>query len=80
MTPGTRQHRGVWHEGLHPAKSNGVDGRPGAVRLRRPHTPNLDDEVRRIDEMNRMIQADSDAMNAAIQAREAGQVRNECLR
>src|SRR6516225_12275818 len=31
-------------------------------------TPNLDDEVRHIDEMNRQIQADSDAMNAAIQA------------
>src|SRR6516225_2265065 len=31
-------------------------------------TPNLDDEVRHIDEMNQQIQADSDAMNAAIQA------------
>ena len=34
-------------------------------------TPNLDDEVRHIDEMNRQIQADSDAMNAAIQATNA---------
>ena len=31
-------------------------------------TPNLDDEARHIDEMNRQMQADSDAMNAAIQA------------
>ena len=34
-------------------------------------TPNLDDEVRHIDEMNRQIQADSVAMNAAIQATNA---------
>ena len=34
-------------------------------------TLNLDDEVRHIDEMNRQIQADSDAMNAAIQATNA---------
>jgi len=34
-------------------------------------TSNLDDEVRHIDEMNRQIQADSDAMNAAIQATNA---------
>src|SRR6516165_1552535 len=34
-------------------------------------TPNLDDEVRHIDEMNRQMQADSDAMNAAIQATDA---------
>ena len=34
-------------------------------------TPNLDDEVRHIDEMNRQMQADSNAMNAAIQATDA---------
>ena len=34
-------------------------------------TLNLDDEVRHIDEMNRQIQADSVAMNAAIQATNA---------
>jgi hypothetical protein len=34
-------------------------------------TLNLDDEVRHIDEMNQQIQADSDVMNAAIQATNA---------
>jgi hypothetical protein len=42
-----------------------------AVRLRRLQPSNLDDEVRHIDEMNRQKQADSDAMNAAIQATNA---------
>jgi hypothetical protein len=50
-------------------RAMGVDGRPGA-------SPNLDDEVRHIDEMNRTIQADSDAMNAAIQATNAAKPRH----
>jgi hypothetical protein len=33
-----------------------------------PSSNNLDDDIRHIDEMNRTIQADSDAMNAGIQA------------
>ena len=50
-----------------------------------PSASNLDDEVRHIDEMNQMFQAQSDAENAAIQAMNnangaaAGQWQNDLI-